>query len=43
MDQQFITAKGPAYVEFAVQVINALGLFESGEEEETLAYFKNQA
>ncbi|MGY0694410.1 DJ-1/PfpI family protein [Virgibacillus sp. FSP13] len=42
VDQNIITAKGSAYVEFAVQVIKVLELFEPGEVNETLAYFKNQ-
>ncbi|WP_188456339.1 DJ-1/PfpI family protein [Virgibacillus oceani] len=36
-----ITSTASAYVEFASEVIKQLNLYEPGEENETLAYFKN--
>jgi putative intracellular protease/amidase len=42
-DGRIITAKGQAYVEFAMEVIRKLGLFKNGDEErETFAFFKNR-
>lgn len=43
LDGNIITAKGNAYVEFAIAIYKALGLFEGEQDElETHAYFKNQ-
>jgi putative intracellular protease/amidase len=42
VDNKIITSTGSAYVEFGVRVIRELDLFDVGEEQETLHYYKNQ-
>lgn len=42
VDGQIITAIGSAYVEFAAEILKQLHLFDDGEKEETLLYFKNK-
>jgi putative intracellular protease/amidase len=39
---RIITAQGNAYVEFAAAIIREMGLYQDGEEEQTLDYFKNR-
>nr|WP_240522447.1 hypothetical protein [Bacillus toyonensis] len=42
MDGWIITAVGSAYIEFAAENLNQPHLFDNGEEEETMLYFKNK-
>jgi putative intracellular protease/amidase len=42
VEDRIITAQGNAYVEFASAIMRELGLYEDGEEEQTLNYFKNR-
>ncbi|MFX3673088.1 MAG: DJ-1/PfpI family protein [Paenisporosarcina sp.] len=42
VNDKIITAQGNAYVEFATAILREMGLFEEGEEEQTLDYFKNR-
>lgn len=41
VDGKVITAVGSAYVEFAVEIMKQLNLFDEGEGNENLHYFKN--
>ncbi|MET0787145.1 MAG: DJ-1/PfpI family protein [Paenisporosarcina sp.] len=42
VQDNIITAQGNAYVEFASTILREMGLYEEGEEEQTLDYFKNR-
>lgn len=42
VEAKVITAQGNAYVEFASAILREMNLYEEGEEQQTLDYFKNR-